>query len=287
MRLFDLHSHWGTRRGYPLRTPEALAQQRRTWNSDPTYDTEDAMAAYFRAQSVRAILDFGFTKSLPIAEARSFHDYAIDVQREHADVIHGLWIQLDPRTGREGAAELARCMKACRGFVSFCISGAGMGYDASDPVYAPFLDTVSEARRPVLALVGYTGAGAGLPGGDGVELELCHPRHVDRLAARRPDLTIVAGRPAWPWQDEMIAVLLHKPNVVTELHGWSPKYFTDALKREIPRRLAGRVMFGADYPLFRYERLVADWRALGYGDDVLARVFHGNAEALPGLAAGA
>jgi len=162
-----------------------------------------------------------------------------------------------------------------------------MGYDASDPVYAPFLDTVSEARRPVLALVGYTGAGAGLPGGDGVELELCHPRHVDRLAARRPDLTIVAGRPAWPWQDEMIAVLLHKPNVVTELHGWSPKYFTDALKREIPRRLASRVMFGADYPLFRHERLVADWRALGYGDDVLARVFHGNAEALPGLAAGA
>jgi hypothetical protein len=41
----------------------------------------------------------------------------------------------------------------------------------------------------------------------------------------------------------MIAVLLHKPNVWCELHGWSPKYFTDELKREIPRRLAGRVMF--------------------------------------------
>jgi predicted TIM-barrel fold metal-dependent hydrolase len=42
-------------------------------------------------------------------------------------------------------------------------------------------------------------------------------------------------------------------------------------------------MFGADYPLFRYERLVDDWKALGYDDDVLARVFHRNAERLFGL----
>ncbi len=28
----------------------------------------------------------------------------------------------------------------------------------------------------------------------------------------------------------MIAVMLHKPNVWNELHGWSPKYFTDALQ---------------------------------------------------------
>ena len=61
-----------------------------------------------------------------------------------------------------------------------------------------------------------------------------------------------------------------------ELHGWSPKYFTDELKREIPRRLAERVMFAADYPLFSYERLFADWRALGYDDAVLERVFHAN-----------
>jgi predicted TIM-barrel fold metal-dependent hydrolase len=76
--------------------------------------------------------------------------------------------------------------------------------------------------------------------------------------------------------------MLHKPNVWTELHGWSPKYFTDSLKREIRNRLKDRVMFGADYPLFRYDRLVADWRGLGYDDAVLERVFFRNAEALFG-----
>ena len=44
-------------------------------------------------------------------------------------------------------------------------------------------------------------------------------------------------------------------------------------------------MFGADYPLFRYERLIDDWASLGYDDDVLARVFHRNAERLFGLTA--
>jgi len=108
LRLFDLHSHWGTRRGYVLRTEEQLAQQRRTWNSDPAYVTEDEMAAYLRAQEVRTILDFGFTKSLSIDEVKPYHDYALEVQAKHADVIFGNWLQIDPRTGQAGADEFRR-----------------------------------------------------------------------------------------------------------------------------------------------------------------------------------
>jgi predicted TIM-barrel fold metal-dependent hydrolase len=57
-----------------------------------------------------------------------------------------------------------------------------------------------------------------------------------------------------------------------------PKYFTPDLQHEIPRRLRERVMFGADYPLLTYERLISDWRGLGYSDEVLEKVFSGNAE---------
>jgi uncharacterized protein len=113
-----------------------------------------------------------------------------------------------------------------------------------------------------------------------VLLDLCHPRYVDEVAARHPDLTIVAGRAAWPWQDDMIAVLLHKPNVWYELHGWSPKYYAESLKREIKGRLAERVLFGADYPMLSYERLVRDWHAEGYDEATLARVFHANGAVL-------
>ena len=109
-------------------------------------------------------------------------------------------------------------------------------------------------------------------------MELGSPMLVDRVAAQYPELKILAGRPAWPWQSEMIAVLLHKANVQYELHGWSPKYYTDELKREIGKRLKHRVMFGADYPMFTYERLINDWEALGYSKDIYENIFFKNAE---------
>ncbi|MBV8600633.1 MAG: amidohydrolase family protein, partial [Candidatus Eremiobacteraeota bacterium] len=263
--------------GYPLQTPEQLAQQKRTWNSEPRYYTEDEQASYFRESGVRAILDLGFDKHLVGEEARAIHDYAFEYQRRHSDCVLGNWIHVDPTAGRLALEEFERCVRAGAGFCGLAVSGSG-SVAASDPAWEPFYRVCIEARVPALIFVGTTGAGAGLPGGGGIRLDTTHPRHLDEVAAAHPALTIVAARPAWPWQDEMIAIMIHKPNVWYELHGWSPKYHTPALKHEIARRLKDRVMFGADFPLFRYERLVEDWTKEGYSEDILERVFHRNAE---------
>ena len=277
MKMIDIHSHWGTRRGYTLRTDEELAQQKKTWNSEPKYATEDQMADYFRRSNVRAVLDFGFTKFIPLDEARAVHDYGFETESAHPDAIIGHWIHIDPHTGLEGVRELRRCIENAPGFIGFAVSGSGSG-PPSDPAWKPFYELCIEAKTPALIFVGTTGLGAGLPGGDGILLDDCHPRHLDQVAAKHPQLTIVAARPGWPWQAETIAVLMHKRNIWYEVHGWSPKYFTPDLKHEIPRRLRERVMFGADYPLFTYERLVRDWRSEGYAEDVLEDVFVNNAE---------
>jgi len=277
MKMIDIHSHWGTKRGYPLRTAEELAQQKKTWNSEPAYVTEDEMADHFRRSDVRAVLDFGFTKFIPLPEAKHVHDYGFETQRAHPDVILGHWIHIDPHTGANGVRELRRCIDNAPGFVGFAVSGSGSG-PASDPAWAPFYALCVEAKIPALIFVGTTGLGAGLPGGNGILLDDCHPRHLDYVAAKFPQLTVVAARPGWPWQTETIAVLMHKRNIWYDLHGWSPKYFAPDLKHEIPRRLRERVMFGADYPLFTYERLVRDWRNEGYAEEVLDDVFHDNAE---------
>ena len=279
LQVIDIHSHWSTRRGYPLQTEAELAQQERTWRSKPEYRSEAEMAEDFRRAGVRVILDFGYTKYLPIDEARKIHDYGFATQEAHSDVIIGNWVHFQPELGAPALAEFRRCLDRGAGFVGLAVSGSG-GLPASDPAWEPFYRLCIEAKAPTLIFVGTTGLGAGLPGGNGITLDSCHPRHLDAVAARFAELTIIAARPAWPWQNEMIAVLLHKPNVWCELHGWSPKYFTDELKREIPRRLAERVMFAADYPLFRYERLFADWRGLGYSEQVLEQIFRRNAEAL-------
>ncbi len=277
MKMIDIHSHWGTKRGYVLRTAEELAQQKKTWNSEPKYATEDQMADHFRQSNVRAVLDFGFTKFIPLDEARAVHDYGFATERAHADAIIGHWIHIDPHTGLEGVRELRRCIENAPGFIGFAVSGSGSG-PPSDPAWKPFYELCTDAKIPALIFVGTTGLGAGLPGGGGILLDDCHPRHLDQVAAKHPQLQIVAARPGWPWQAETIAVLLHKRNIWYEVHGWSPTYFTPDLKHEIPRRLRTRVMFGADYPLFTYERLVRDWRSEGYAKDVLEDVFVNNAE---------
>jgi len=276
MKIIDVHSHWGTKRGYVLQTEEELAQQRATWRSEPNYHTEQEMAQYFRDSGVKAILDFGFTKFRPVEEIRVLHDYAFETERAHRDVILGHWIHIDPKLGADGVRELRRCIDNRVGFIGFGVSGS-LSPPPSDPSYDPYYKLCIEAGIPVLIFVGTTGLGAGLPGGGGVLLDNCHPRHLDWVAAHNPQLKIVAARPGWPWQAETIAVLMHKRNIWYELHGWSPKYHSADLKHEIPRRLQDRILFGSDYPLFTYERLERDWRAEGYSEDVLNKLFHHNA----------
>ena len=96
-KLFDCHSHWGTKRGYLFRTEAELAQQEKIWKTKATFWSEDEMADYFRQNNVRTILDLSFTKFLPIEEIRAHHDYAFEFQRKHPDVVFGHWLQFDPR----------------------------------------------------------------------------------------------------------------------------------------------------------------------------------------------
>ena len=88
-KLFDCHSHWGTKRGYLFRTEAELAQQEKIWKTKATFWSEDEMADYFRQNNVRTILDLSFTKFLPIEEIRAHHDYAFDFQRKHPDAVFG------------------------------------------------------------------------------------------------------------------------------------------------------------------------------------------------------
>lgn len=276
-----MHSHWGTKRGYPMQSAEDLALQKSTWNSEAKFLTEQEMCDYFRTQKVKAILDLGFPRFLPVEEMRVYHDYGFAVQREHPDVVIGHWLHFDPRIGLDGVRELRRCADAAPGFLGLCVAGSGT-VPASHPSYDPYYKLCIEAKLPVLICVGTTAYGSGARGGLGVLLEDSHPRHLDYVAANYPDLTLIAGRPGWPWQSETNAVLLHKRNVWYELHGWSPKYHDPSLRHEITRRLKDRIMFGADYPLISYERLESDWRAEGYPEEIIEKVFYKNAESFFG-----
>lgn len=279
MKIFDCHSHWGTKRGYIFRTEEQLAQQEKIWNTKVSFFSDQEMVDYFRKNTATVILDLSFTKFLPIDEMREHHDYAFALQRANPDAIFGHWLQFDPRRALESIREFDRARAANGGFVGLCVNGQVTKVPASDPLWEPFYQLAIESNIPVMILTGLTGIGQGLPGGAGYVLDHGHPRHIDAVAARYPELNILAARPAYPWQDEMIAILTHKPNVTYELHGWGPKQYGPALKKAIGGRLQDRILFGCDFPVLRYEKVISDWKSEGYSDEVLEKVLYKNAKA--------
>jgi uncharacterized protein len=279
MKIFDCHSHWGTKRGYIFRTEEQLAQQEKIWQTKVTFFTEEEMVAYFRKNNAKVILDLSFTKFLSIAEMREHHDYAFALQRQNPDVIFGHWLQFEPHRALESIREFDRALAAGAGFMGVCVNGQVTGVPADDRLWDPFYQLSIEANRPIMILTGLTGIGQGLPGGLGYVLDHGHPRHIDAVAGRYPGLKVLAARPAYPWQDDILAILTHKPNVSYELHGWGPRQFSPALKKAIAGRLQDRVMFGCDFPVLRFEKVIEDWRSEGYTEQVLRKVLHDNAEA--------
>jgi len=58
------------------------------------------------------------------------------------------------------------------------------------------------------------------------------------------------AHPAWPWTEEAIAILLHKPNVFMDISGWRPRYIPEVLKYEMGRRLQDKIIYGSEAPLF-------------------------------------
>jgi predicted TIM-barrel fold metal-dependent hydrolase len=280
MRYFDCHSHFSTEAGLHHATREDYEQAQRVFKRKRTFQTEEQMADGFRSRNVRTILDIYRTwRFTDEDEIRRSHDYVIDFAHKNPEVVYGNWVAINPSMKDFWLKEFRRLLDSKCGFFGFCQSQNTLHFPPSDPIWDPFYKLSIEIGAPVLIMTGLTGIGQGLPGGKGIILEEGHPRHVDIVAARFPDLKILAGRPAWPWQDDMLAVLLHKSNVQYEVHGWSPKYFTPALKKEIGGRLQDRVMFGWDWPTLTLERLVEDWRGLGYSEEVYEKVFHSNAEA--------
>ena len=96
-RLFDCHSHWGTRKGHIFRTEAELARQESIWKTKGRYYSEQEMMDFMRANKVRVILDLAWVRKLPIEQMREYHDYAFDMARKNRDVIFGHWLMFEPQ----------------------------------------------------------------------------------------------------------------------------------------------------------------------------------------------
>src|SRR3984893_7206717 len=280
MRIIDVHCYPNTKEWIVCQQPylDALAAY---WKRPWTPKTEQEVVKDFTDAGVEAVLvalDLETTVGTPPCS----NDFVSAMQRRHPQRIIQSWAAVDPFKAEKALSEAKRAIREL-GMLGFHFHPIIGHYAVNDRRLCPLFEVISELKVPVMIDVGTTGMGAGMPGGMGAKLRHAHPSAIDELAADFPHLTIIAAHPGWPWVDEMTAVVLHKGNVFWELSGWAPKYFPPQLKIDIRSRLKDKILFGSDYPSIPYQRLLSEWKALGYTVDVQERLFHRNAERVLGF----
>ncbi|HSE98037.1 MAG TPA: amidohydrolase family protein [Blastocatellia bacterium] len=184
---------------------------------------------------------------------------------------------VDPWKGRRAIEEMERAV------TELGMSGAKFhpgvqAFYPNDTRFYPLYEKICELGVPALFHTGTNGLGAGVAGGMGIKLDYTRPIYLDHVAAEFPELTIIGAHPAWPWHEEMLAIIGHKSNVFMDLSGWSPKYIPAAIMDEARARLKDRILFGSDYPFITPERWLKDFDSLeGFSLETRRKILYENA----------
>ena len=282
MKAIDVHAHLTTKEMMGDSLGKYNEAMQKYYKFEMKFKSPEEMAQDFIKADVKAFL-MGWDAETASGLPKLKNDMLADIVKKFPDAFLGGFAGVDPWKGEMAVAEIERASKKL-GLIGVKFQAAVQGFFPNDQRFYPLWETCQALGLPVQFHTGTTGIGAGLPGGMGIKLKYCHPMYLDDVAADFPNLTIIACHPSWPWQEEMIAVLTHKANIYNELSGWSPKYFSESLKREIGGRLQDKFMFGSDYPALTHERLFADWEKSGFKPEVLDKVYLKNAQRILKLA---
>jgi predicted TIM-barrel fold metal-dependent hydrolase len=191
---------------------------------------------------------------------------------------------VDPWKGKRAIDQMERAIEEL-GLIGAKFHPGIQAFYPNDKQFYPLYEKITQLGVPALFHTGTNGLGAGMPGGMGVKMDFSRPIYLDHVAADFPGLTIIGAHPAWPWHEEMLAIIGHKSNVFMDLSGWSPKYIPKMIMDEARTRLQDRILFGSDYPFITPSRWLADFDTLeGFSSEVRQKILHGNATRLLKLA---
>ena len=273
MKAIDIHAHIPRMPGLSEYGIEpGLRQMFRM--TDESISIEKMVETY-RAIDTMAVI-FSVDAETETGDLPDPNDYVAQIVESYPDVFVG-FCSVDPRKGKAAVEELERSVLSL-GLRGLKLHPIHQAFFPDDPVFIPLFTKAEDLGIPVLMHSGYAAAGANSPGGDGFELAYSRPiPHVDSLAARHPDLTIIMAHPAWPWIQEQVAVALHKANVFIDLSGWAPRYIPRDLIAEASGRLRKKVLFGSDYPYISPVTWLEQFQELDIRDEARPLILHDNA----------
>ncbi len=278
LAAIDVHVHAERNEGEvqdPV-TEEVLEAAARYFGGSPDQPTAQEVADYYRERNMVAVV-FNVDDEAGMGRRRLGNDEVLQAARDNPDVVIP-FASVDPHKGKLAVREARELIEA--GVRGFKFHPNIQAFYPNERTFYPFYEALAEAGLIALFHSGTTGIGAGMPGGGGVRLKYSNPMYVDDVAADFPELDIILAHPSFPWQDEALAIAVHKPNVYIDLSGWSPKYFPENLIRYTNTMLRHKMLFGSDYPLITPDRWLRDFAALSIKDEVRPLVLKENAAKL-------
>jgi predicted TIM-barrel fold metal-dependent hydrolase len=243
----------------------------------------EEMAAEYRAAGIVGIVlgwDAESSTGLPPLP----NDYVAGIVRAFPDVFRG-FCSVDPWKGRAAVEEIERSVREL-GLIGLKTMPIAQAFFPDDRRFYPLWETCADLGIPVLFHMGTTALGSGNPGGSGLKLKYSRPiPHLDDVAADFPGLTLIGAHPGWPWEEELLAVALHKDNVYIDLSGWKPRYLPGSVLRHANTLLRDKFLFGTDYPFLRPAECLEEFGKLDLRPEARQKILSENAlRILPGLA---
>jgi predicted TIM-barrel fold metal-dependent hydrolase len=283
LKAIDIHAHFSTREGNlsTMKYGKALASyyMKREVTEEQLLavsKSDEDMAQDFIDAGVKGIV-VGWDAESNTGEPAMSNDYVASMVERFPEAFIGAYGCVDPWKGERAVMEAERCVTEL-GLMGLKFQGAAQAFYPNDRRFYPLWEKCVELGASIQLHTGTTGLGARMTGGGGIKLKYTKPiPYIDDVAADFPDLKIICLHPSYPWQDEAIAMAIHKPNIFFDLSGWAPKYFPEALKHEIRTRLQDRVMFASDYPIMPFDRLFSLWEAENYPPQIMEKVYYKNA----------
>jgi len=280
----DVHAHAMTSHDHPEVYEDEvnqhmLADARRRWKSELVDYSVDQTAEYYRARNMIAVV-FTVDSESGLGERRVPNTEVLEAAKRNSDVIIP-FASIDPWKGRMGVMEAERLI--ADGVRGFKFHPSIQGFYPNDHRVYSLYEVIAAAGLPAIFHSGQTGVGRTSPGGNGVRLKYSNPMLLDDVAADFPTMPIVIAHPSFPWQQEALAVAMHKELVYIDLSGWSPKYFPEELVRYANSLLKHKMLFGSDFPVLEPDRWLADFAERDFKDEVRPLILRENAIRLLGL----
>ena len=279
MRAIDFHVH--------LPTPE--------WLDGSLAGYVEAAEAYFRSKVARKTLEevvqeyermdiraviLAWDAETATARPRLSNEWVAEACQRYPEVLSGFG-SVDPHKGERAVAELEQVASA--GLKGAKFHPSVQAFAPDDEGFWPVFARCEELGLAALFHTGTSGIGAGQPGGQGIRLDYARPIRLDSVAAAFPRLTVIAAHFGWPWHQELLAIALHKTNVLVDISGWAPRYIPPEVVREMKGRLQDQFLFGSDYPFIQPERCLEELAALEIPEPALQKILVGNGSRVLGL----